>query len=84
MAAREISQSDGTDLKLIDKDVKNRFKWSWLEEEDCNKMYLSDWTRKVNIAGKVMCKLCNDLVNYGSGGKKDLKRHALEQKKMSP
>ena len=43
-------------------------------------MYLSDWTRKVNIAGKVMCKLCNDLVNYGSGGKKDLKRHALKQK----
>ena len=66
MATREISRSDGTDLKLIDKDMKNRFKWSWLEEEDCNKMYLSDWTRKVNIESKVMCKLCNDLVNYGS------------------
>ena len=84
MATREISRSDGNNLKLIDMDVKNRFKWPWLEEEDCNKMYLSDWTRKVNIAGKVMCKLCNDLVNYGSGGKKDLKRHALEQKKMTP
>ena len=71
---REISWTDGTDLKLID-NVKNQFKLNWLEERDLNEMFLSDWARKVDIAGKVLCVLCSDLVSYGSGGKKDLMKH---------
>ena len=80
MASREISRTDGTDINLVNRGVKNKFKWTWLEETDLNCMFLSDWVRKVNLSGRVMWILHNDLVTYESGGKKDLKRHANKKK----
>lgn len=72
---REISRTDGTDLKAIEGNIKNKFNWTWLQEEDNTGEFLSSWARKVDVPGKVRCIVCNDTVSYGSGGKKDLKRH---------
>ena len=61
-------------MKIIDKDVANKFKWTWLEDKDENEMFLYEWVRKV-VAGKVLCLLCNDLIKYGEEGKSALRKH---------
>ena len=72
---REISRNDSS-IKELEKGIKNCFRWEWLEEKDINEQYLSDYIRKVNITGKVLCTYCNTLLSYKSSGKKDLKNHA--------
>ena len=49
---REIQRSEVAYLKEIDSNIKNGFRWAWLEEKDCNDNFLSDYIRKVNIQGK--------------------------------
>ena len=36
------------DLKELEKSVKNKFRWSWLEEKDSNGDYLSEYIRKID------------------------------------
>ena len=35
-------------LKAIENGIRNKFRWQWLEEKDCNGDYLSDYENKVN------------------------------------
>ena len=79
MAWREVSREDGS-LKGIEEGVKNSFRWVWLEEKDQNGQFLSEYIRKVNIPGKALCTYCNSLLNYSSGGKKDIKNHSKNKK----
>ena len=76
---REIQRSEVAYLKEIDSNIKNGFRWAWLEEKDCNDNFLSDYIRKVNIAGKVLCTYCNQLLSHKSGGKNDIKKHAAKK-----
>ena len=50
-----------------------------LEEKDCNDNFLSDYIPKVNIAGKVLCNYCNQLLSHKSGSKNDIKKHAAKK-----
>ena len=70
----------GANLKEIEKGVKNVFRWSWLEEKDGNDCYLSDYLRKIDLPGKIFCNVCDTILSYKGGGKKDLKAHALKSK----
>ncbi|RUS75553.1 hypothetical protein EGW08_016678, partial [Elysia chlorotica] len=36
-----------TDLKAIEHGIRNKFRWQWLEEKDCNGDFLSDYVRKL-------------------------------------
>ena len=62
-------------IKDIDGKVKNKFMWQWLEKRDDEGYFLSDYIRKINIAGKVKCIMCDSLINYGSSGCKRLLSH---------
>ena len=65
-------------VRESDKGVKEKWKWSWLEEDveiklpgksgiaDKVKYNLGEFARKVDILGKSMCTLCNKLINYGN------------------
>ena len=75
---REIQRSEVAYLKEIDSNIKNGFRWAWLEEKDCNDNFLSDYIRKVNIAGKVLCTYCNQLLSHKSGSK-NIKKHAAKK-----
>ena len=75
MTFNQVSR-DNADVSTIDKGVKNKFKWNWLEEKDSNKMFYSDWVRKVDLPGRALCLLCNTLLKYGSQGKSALAVHA--------
>ena len=76
----------------IDKDVKNKFKWEWLEKIVKFDMKigkqtqnvsepLANFIKKSDIAGKALCVYCNDLINYGSHGCIALMEHATKVKK---
>ena len=67
---------DDSDIKEIDRGVKNKFNWNWLEEKDSNDMFLSEWVRKVDAAGKAICLVCNLTMKYGGEGKSAFTRHA--------
>ena len=68
------------ELGGIEEGVKNSFRWVWLEEKYQNEQFPSEYIRKVNIPGKALCTYCNSLLNYSSGGKKDIKNHSKNKK----
>nr|XP_047140460.1 uncharacterized protein LOC124815724 [Hydra vulgaris] len=73
---KELQRSECTSLQELEVGIKNTFRWSWLEEKDKNGTFLSDYIRKINIPGKVLCSICNVLLSYKNSGKKDLKNHS--------
>ena len=68
-----------SEVKIIDKDVATKFKWTWLEDKDENEMFLSEWVCKVDVAGKVLCLLCNDLIKYAKEGKSVWRKHSKKK-----
>jgi hypothetical protein len=64
------------DLATLERPIKNKFKWSWLEEKDVHGDFLSDYIRKIDEPGSVICDWCRDKLKYGNKGKSHLKNHA--------
>lgn len=62
-------------VKEIDKDIKNKFRWDWLEARDDDGHYLSDYIRKLDTPGQAKCIICNDIIKYASSGKKAVVGH---------
>ena len=60
------------DLNEIERGVKNKFRWDWLEEKDVDGHFLSDYIRKLNVAGQCKCIVCNVIIKYGSSRRKSL------------
>lgn len=38
MVFNQVSRNGGAEIGVIDKGVKNEFKWYWLEEKDSNSL----------------------------------------------
>ena len=64
----------------IDKGIKNRWNWKWMEEKDSNGVFLSDYVRKINKPGYARCIICHCDIRYGAGGKGDLMSHSKKKK----
>ena len=77
MASLEFMDRKGSELLLgiLEKNVKNKFKWAWLEEKDQLGHFFSDYIRKIKEPGIVWCTTCRDKIQYGSSGKKALLNH---------
>ncbi|GFS14224.1 hypothetical protein ElyMa_004902100 [Elysia marginata] len=73
MDLRFADRNGRQDVKELDRSVKNRFNWAWLEEKDCNGDFLSDYIRKMPEAGVAWCQA---KIVYGSTGKKVFHVHA--------
>ena len=67
----------GSDIKKIDCGIKNKFQWKWIENKDQSGTFLSDYFRKIDVAGKARCTVCNQTIKYGSSGAKALMKHGL-------
>ena len=63
-----------TDITQIEKGVKNKFRWNWLEEKDSNGDFLSDYVRKLVQPGLAYCVFCNHRLDYSTKGKSFVKR----------
>lgn len=72
---------DGTaNISEIDKGVRNKWNWQWLEEKDADGHFLSEYIRKVDRPGYAKCIICKCELQYGKGGKKDVVGHASKKK----
>lgn len=69
---------EGTDVSDIDKTVKNKWRWAWLNEMGDNGKPFSSWCKKMKMAGVCFCVVCHKKIVYGSNGKKVLARHQSE------
>ena len=58
-----------TDIRSLEKDIRNKFKWSWLEETDSNGDLLSSYIQKLKLPGLVYCNHCKAKVDYRGKGK---------------
>ena len=74
---RTLTKEEEFRVSEIDKDVKNKFKWEWLEKivkfdvkigkqtQNVSEP-LANFIKKSDIAGKALCVYCNGLIRYGS------------------
>jgi hypothetical protein len=72
----------GDSLKEIEKDVKNKFRWDWLdfEVEICGfKVKIGDSVCKRTEPGLAFCTLCSKDIKYGGRGRAVIVQH-LNQK----
>ena len=60
----------------IEKTVKNKFKWIWLDERDGNNVVLSSYVRKLPQPGIAYCLHCEARLDYSKKGKSFIHRHA--------
>ena len=58
-----------SDLKVVESGVRNKFKWTWLEEKDDNNDFLAQ-------PGVAFCIYCQQCLDYGGRGKSFLLRHS--------
>lgn len=84
--ASPLSINDEHKARLCDKLEKNKFRFDWLtkeveiDEDKKTKVTTGETIKKVDISGKVICELCNDLIYYGSKGFTAISKH-LKRKK---
>jgi hypothetical protein len=62
-----ICRSSSIDVREVDKDVKNPWRWEWLEKEE-NEIRLQEVFRKINKCGVCYCTVCRKELAYGSRG----------------
>ena len=67
-------------ISAIDKGVRNKWNWQWLEERDADGHFLSEYIRKVDKPGFAICIICKGELQYGNGGKKDVVNHGSKKK----
>ncbi len=70
----------GSDLSDVEANIKNKFKWTWLDELDKNGDLLREYVQKTDQPGEAFCAWCKDCIKYGSSGKKTIHSHASSVK----
>lgn len=68
--------NENDDIKSIDKEERNKFRWEWLNKTDHLNEQLRVWCKKIEKSGYCFCIACNNSVKYGSGGCKELIQHS--------
>lgn len=72
-------QKNDANVGVVDKDLKNKFRWSWLDHEvkvihvkdgrELSCTVEENGIKKIAVAGKAYCSLCGDMISYGSKGR---------------
>ena len=70
--------NSGEDVTTLDKGLKNKWRWAWLEETGRDGKPFSSWCKKLGEAGACFCTLCSRKIIYGSSGKKVLRKHEAD------
>lgn len=64
------------DFVSLDKDIKNKWLWSWLDQLGDSEIPHREWVRKVASPGVCICTMCNKFIKYGSNGSRALVTHS--------
>jgi hypothetical protein len=67
-----LTEEEEEKLKNVEKGVKNRWRWGWLDEKDKNGVELRAWVQKIDSSGVAFCTVCLKSVKYGTSGKTKL------------
>ena len=75
-------EADDEHLKTLEKAVKNKFRWHWLEttveitlKGERKATSLIEWIRKIDVPGKAKCIVCDKNISYGARGRISLTEH---------
>ena len=70
-------------LKTVEKSVKNKFRWQWLEttveitlKGERKSLPLIEWIRKIDTPDKAKCIICDKIISYGAWGRVSLIEHS--------
>jgi hypothetical protein len=73
-----VVQREQSDVRAIDKGLRNCWKWEWLEKV-VNNEPISKYIRKLNLKGIALCQLCNKQISYAGRGWKSLEQHLTKK-----
>ena len=87
-----VRLKDAATTREIDKSLKNKWSWNWLDEvvvvkdektkEVVSEEKISSWVEKVKKEGIAWCRLCDVEIDYKSAGKRCLIDHARKKKHL--
>ena len=80
-----MSEKDKLQVKEVDKSVKNKFSYRWLEKAVTVKdltVRLFEDIKKINVPGQAQCRLCSKQINYGSRGFVAIQDHVKSDKHL--
>ena len=66
----------GYNTKELESDVKNKWRWDWLNERAADGENWAEWLKKPDLSGVAFCEACGKTINYKSSGKKVFRLHA--------
>ena len=69
-----------SNTKVLEKDAKNKWRRSWLDERDSQGQKFDEWLKKPDITGIAFSETCGKTINYKSSGKNALRLHAEDAK----
>jgi hypothetical protein len=76
-------EADDRHLKTVEKSVKNKFRWQWLEttveitlKGERKSLPLIEWIRKIDTPDKAKCIICDKIISYGAWGRLSLIEHS--------
>ena len=76
-------EADDRHLKTVEKSVKNKFRWQWLEttveitlKGERKSLPLIEWIRKIDTPDKAKCIICDKIISYGVWGRVSLIEHS--------
>ncbi|KAJ8287290.1 hypothetical protein GJAV_G00049850 [Gymnothorax javanicus] len=78
MAARPSFVDRSSDVKLIDKGVKNVWRWEWVERSVEGEL-VGKHIRKIKAPGLALCELCMKEINYSGRGWRSLQQHLFKK-----
>lgn len=64
------------DISQLEGELKNKFKWEWLQIDDFSNEKINVWCKKIDIPGVCFCTSCNTSIRYASEGIKALTKHS--------
>lgn len=71
-----LTKDQVSELEKVEKGVRNRWRWDWIEEKDSEGKKFRSWVEKMDAPGVAFCTVCLKSIKYGSSGKKKLREHA--------
>lgn len=88
--SRKLDLAKECDVLEIDKDIKNKFRFAWLQQDVSLNIAgkpvtekLEKFIAKTELPGQAKCMYCNETIAYGSRGVVAFKEHAQKKKHIS-
>ena len=59
-----LSKEQTSKLDDVEKGVRNKWRWEWLQEKDAKGEPFESWVRKIDSPGLAFCAVCLKSIKY--------------------